>query len=165
MDPEATCQKTGTIYYSCEKCGFTKTDEIPKKKHTQYVAEEAVEATCTEAGYTALIKCSVCEEVLQEQEEIPAGHKEAVDKAVEPTCTEPGKTEGSHCEVCKTIIKPQEVIPATGHTEYIAEEEFKATCTESGHTALIKCSKCNAVLQEQEEIPPYNPKKSLSTKQ
>ena len=161
VDPEATCQKTGTIYYSCEKCGFTKTDEIPKKKHTQYVAEEAVEATCTEAGYTALIKCSVCEEVLQEQEEIPAGHKEAVDKAVEPTCTEPGKTEGSHCEVCKAIIKPQEVIPATGHTEYIAEEEFKATCTESGHTALIKCSKCNAVLQEQEEIPPYNHKEVI----
>ena len=148
MDPEATCQKTGTIYYSCEKCGFTKTDEIPKKKHTQYVAEEAVEATCTEAGYTALIKCSVCEEVLQEQEEIPAGHKEAVDKAVEPTCTEPGKTEGSHCEVCKAIIKPQEVIPANGHKEVI-DEAVEPTCTEPGKTEGSHCEVCKTIIKPQ----------------
>ena len=48
VDPEATCRETGMIYYSCENCGFTKTEVISKKEHTQYVAEEAVAATCEE---------------------------------------------------------------------------------------------------------------------
>lgn len=59
VDPAATCQRAGRIYYFCENCGYTKTEEVPKKEHTQYVAEEAVEATCEEPGWTALIKCSV----------------------------------------------------------------------------------------------------------
>ena len=106
-DGESVCEK----YYFCENCGYTKTEEVPKKEHTQYVAEEAVEATCEEPGWTALIKCSVCDEVLQEKEEIPAGHKEVIDEAVKATCTTAGKTEGSHCEVCQTVIKAQELIP------------------------------------------------------
>ena len=50
-------------------------------------AGAAVEATCTEPGKTEGKHCSVCNEILVAQTEVPAkGHTEVVDAAVEATC-------------------------------------------------------------------------------
>lgn len=82
----------------------------------EYVAEEEVKATCTESGWTALIKCAKCESILQEQKEIPkADHKEVIDESKEASCTETGKPEGSHYETCGEILKRADEIPALGH--------------------------------------------------
>lgn len=101
-----------------------------------------------------MIKCSKCNAVLQEQEEIPPyNHKEVIiDEAIEASCTEYGKTAGSHCAICDQILIPQEIIPKLDHKE-VVDEGTKATCKESGWTALIKCAKCESILQEQKEIP------------
>ena len=147
-----TCSDAGVKTYTCTVCSETKTEVLDATGHTPVdVAEQP--ATCTEAGHTAGVKCSVCGATISGIEEIPAtGHTEVIDEAVEATCTTPGKTEGKHCSVCNEVLVPQEEIPAKGHTEVI-DEAVAATCTTPGKTEGKHCSVCNEVLVPQEEIP------------
>ena len=147
-----TCSDAGVKTYTCTVCSETKTEVLDATGHTPVdVAEQP--ATCTEAGYTAGVKCSVCGATISGIEEIPAtGHTEVIDEAVEATCTTPGKTEGKHCSVCNEVLVPQEEIPAKGHTEVI-DEAVAATCTENGKTEGKHCSVCNEILVAQEVIP------------
>ena len=70
-----TCTEGGYTTYTCE-CGDSYiADETAALGHTE-VEIPAVEATCTETGLTAGVKCSVCGEILTAQKEIPAlGHE------------------------------------------------------------------------------------------
>ena len=147
-----TCSDAGVKTYTCTVCSETKTEALDATGHTPVdVAEQP--ASCTEAGHTAGVKCSVCGATISGIEEIPAtGHTEVIDEAVEATCTTPGKTEGKHCSVCNEVLVPQEEIPAKGHTEVI-DEAVAATCTTPGKTEGKHCSVCNEVLVPQEEIP------------
>ena len=147
-----TCSDAGVKTYTCTVCSETKTEVLDATGHTPVdVAEQP--ATCTEAGHTAGVKCSVCGATISGIEEIPAtGHTEVIDEAVAATCTTPGKTEGKHCSVCNEVLVPQEEIPAKGHTEVI-DEAVAATCTTPGKTEGKHCSVCNEVLVPQEEIP------------
>ena len=147
-----TCSDAGVKTYTCTVCSETKTEVLNATGHTPVnVAEQP--ATCTEAGHTAGIKCSVCGATISGIEEIPAtGHTEVIDEAVAATCTTPGKTEGKHCSVCNEVLVAQEEIPAKGHTEVI-DEAVAATCTESGKTEGKHCSVCNEILVAQKEIP------------
>ena len=147
-----TCSDAGVKTYTCTVCSETKTEVLDATGHTPVdVAEQP--ATCTEAGYTAGVKCSVCGATISGIEEIPAtGHTEVIDEAVAATCATPGKTEGKHCSVCNEVLVPQEEIPAKGHTEVI-DDAVAATCTESGKTEGKHCSACNEILVAQEVIP------------
>ena len=147
-----TCENAGVKTYTCTVCNATKTEAIDATGHTLVdVAEQP--ATCTKAGHTAGMKCSVCDAILSGMEEIPAtGHTEVIDAAKAPTCTETGLTEGKHCSVCNEILVAQEVIPAAGHTEKAVAGK-PATCTETGLTDGISCSVCGTVIKAQEEIP------------
>ena len=97
---------------------LTAQEEIAALGHT----EETIpgkDATCTETGLTAGVKCSVCDEILTAQEEIAAlGHTESELAAEEATCGKPGKTAGVECSVCHAVLTAQEEIPATGKHEY-----------------------------------------------
>ena len=148
----ATCENAGVKTYTCTVCNATKTEVLNATGHTPVdVAEQP--ATCTEAGHTAGVKCSVCGATISGIEEIPAtGHTEVIDEAVAATCTTPGKTEGKHCSVCNEVLVAQEEIPAKGHTEVI-DEAVAATCTENGKTEGKHCSVCNEILVAQEVIP------------
>ena len=147
-----TCSDAGVKTYTCTVCVETKTEVLDATGHTPVdVAEQP--ATCTEAGHTAGVKCSVCGATISGIEEILAtGHTEVIDEAVAATCNTPGKTEGKHCSVCNEVLVPQEEIPAKGHTEVI-DEAVAATCTESGKTEGKHCSVCNEILVAQEVIP------------
>ena len=147
-----TCSDAGVKTYTCTVCSETKTEALDATGHTPVdVAEQP--ATCTEAGHTAGVKCSVCGATISGIEEIPAtGHTEVIDEAVAATCTTPGKTEGKHCSVCNEVLVAQEEIPAKGHTE-VVDEAVEATCTTPGKTEGKHCSVCNEVLVAQEEIP------------
>ena len=147
-----TCSDAGVKTYTCIVCSETKTEVLDATGHTPVdVAEQP--ATCTEAGHTAGVKCSVCGATISGMEEIPAtGHKEVIDAAKAPTCTETGLTEGKHCSVCNTVLVAQEVIPAKGHTE-VVDPAVEPTCTTPGKTEGKHCSVCNEVLVAQTEIP------------
>ena len=147
-----TCSDAGVKTYTCTVCSETKTEVLDATGHTPVdVAEQP--ATCTEAGHTAGVKCSVCGATISGIEEIPAkGHTEVVDDAVAATCTTPGKTEGKHCSVCNKVLVEQTEVPAKGHA-VVVDPAVEPTCTEPGKTEGKHCSVCNEVLVAQTEIP------------
>ncbi len=148
----ATCTEDGVKTYTCTVCNETKTEAISATGHTS-VEVPGKPATCTEAGYEAGTKCSVCGATLSGLTVIPKkGHVTVTDAAVEATCTKPGKTEGKHCSVCNKVLVAQTEIPATGHTEVI-DAAVEATCTETGKTEGKHCSVCNEVLVAQTVVP------------
>ena len=146
-----TCSDAGVKTYTCTVCSETKTEVLDATGHTPVdVAEQP--ATCTEAGHTAGVKCSVCGATISGIEEIPAtGHTEVIDEAVAATCTTPGKTEGKHCSVCNEVLVAQEEIPAKGHVEEIRNVK-EVTDTEDGYTGDTYCSVCNELLKSGEVI-------------
>lgn len=71
----ATCCEEGIETAICEICNLEKSRNIPKVSHSEEVKTPAVDATCTQNGYTAKTWCYVCGAILQESKVIPAtGH-------------------------------------------------------------------------------------------
>ena len=69
---EATCTADGSVTVVCDDCGAElSVEKLPAKGHTEEV-RNAKEATCTEDGYTGDTYCSVCGELLEKGEVIPA---------------------------------------------------------------------------------------------
>ena len=162
---EPTCTAPGAeAYWKCTRdgCGKLFSDADGKNEITAPVVIDALghtpvavagkEPTCTETGLTEGSKCSLCGEVLKEQETINAlGHTPVAVAGKDATCTEAGLTEGSKCNLCGEVLKEQETIDALGHSpETVAGKD--ATCTEAGLTEGSKCSLCGVVLKEQETI-------------
>ncbi|MBO7196622.1 MAG: leucine-rich repeat domain-containing protein [Clostridia bacterium] len=160
----------------CENCGDENLPDnpvLPDKpvcQHTEVEILTAVEPTCTKTGLTEGKQCSICNEVLVVQTELPVvshtysddldatcnicsftrevdcAHIEVTTlPAKDPTCTEAGATEGIVCSKCQEILQPQMVVPAKGHTEVI-DAAVEATCTTAGKTEGKHCSNCNEVL-------------------
>lgn len=126
-----TCENAGVKTYTCTVCNATKTEAINATGHTPVeVAEQP--ATCTEAGHTAGVKCSVCGATISGIEVIPAtGHKPEIRNAVEATLTTPGYTGDTYCSVCNERLKQGEEIPKTGahitwviDGQVVAEEDY-----------------------------------------
>ena len=139
-----------SIIYSEDRLKISKTEY----GHVHNVVNDAaVPASCTTAGKTAGSHCSLCDEVLTEQEIVPAwGHTEAIIPGVPATCTQAGKTEGCYCSVCQAVLTAQSTIPAKGHT-VVKDAGYAATCTQSGMTEGSHCIACGAVIKAQSTIP------------
>ena len=131
---DATC----TAPKTCSSCGKTEGDALGHAEETL----EGKAATCTEVGLTEGKKCSVCDEILVAQEEIPAlGHDLVTDEAVAPSCTESGLTEGKRCLRCDYEVA-QEKVDALGH-DLITDKAVAPTCTETGLSEGQHCSRCD----------------------
>ena len=149
---EPTCTEEGIKTYACS-CGEEYTEQIAALGHKE-VTDPAVEPTETEDGKTEGSHCSVCGEVLKEQQIIPATgkpeheHKYEATVTKEPTCTE----EGIKTYTCSCGEEYTEKIAALGHKE-VTDPAVEPTETEDGKTEGSHCSVCKEVLKEQQIIP------------
>ena len=124
---------------------------LPACPHDTTEVVDAAAATCTTAGYTGDVKCTICNAIVTPGEEIPApGHNFSIVGATAATCTTPGNSGNKTCSVCN-LVEEGTVIEATGHTEETIPA-VAATCTQTGLTEGTKCSVCNTVLVEQQVV-------------
>ena len=160
----ATEDSTGEESRTCEACGATETQEIPKLTHVHrwtLVAERP--ATCTSTGLAEHYHCEGCSAeatysaesrvyTVQEDTSVfeipPADHTRgaaARENVVEATCTEEGSYDSVvRCTVCEAVIEStHETIPAAGH-------RFEnGACQVCGYNAVAEYNRAKyASLQE-----------------
>lgn len=135
----ATCNTTGVLYLKCTICGDSYHDEIPVTAHTETTLK-AVAPTCNKSGLTEGKCCSVCNEVLIEQEELPAtGEHLYTATIVEATCTSMGSISFTCSCGDNHFYYNAEM---TGHTWSDWTIVSEATCTETG-LMQHSCTACN----------------------
>ena len=145
----ATCTTDGIKTYTCTVCGSTKIETIPKTGHN-IVIDKAIAPTDTQSGKTEGSHCSVCGEIIKEQEIIPKlGHDYNISSTTPATCT----TDGIIIYTCSTCGDTySETIPVTGHKS-VTDKAQMATCEVDGKTEGSHCSVCGEIIKEQEIIP------------
>ena len=150
---EPDCTHAGGVKYTCTVCGDTWVDEFtgeleePALGHTE-VEIPAVEPTCSEVGWTAGTKCSVCGEIITAPTEVPVNedaHVAVLDKVLkEATCTTTGV--GKYvCELCGENLGYRVI--ADGHKWDEGTVTKAATCGEDGERELT-CSVCQETKTE-----------------
>lgn len=112
IEREPGCTSIGIKIYTCSKCGGTKVEKLTAKGHKS-VNISAKNATCTENGYTAGTKCSVCNKTLSGINTVaPTGHRMVTDN----------HSGDEYCTVCGYRIKGEEPTteePTTNKPEFI----------------------------------------------
>lgn len=127
----ATCTAAGEKTETCV-CGLTQTTESTAKGHTEETIP-AVPATCTTAGKTEGKKCSVCGEVLEAQQEVPAtGH-------TPDSFWTYGAIADKHYKKCLTC---GEIAETADHNWNNGEITTTATCAAAG-VKTYTCSDCS----------------------
>lgn len=156
---EATCTEEGTVEKTCETCGYTWTENIPKTEH-HYVTTTTKLDTCEEKSEYTVEKCSECGDVKSTSKKLyySAHDFQFTSHKKEPTCTEKGEDLYT-CTICNGTETRE--VAATGHdTELVNVKE--PTCTDFGYTGDEVCKKCNQVVKSGKKIEP-NGHKYLAT--
>ena len=133
----ASCTDSGTVTYTCQKCGETKDVAIEAKGHDNIV-NLIIPATCTADGFVENI-CQKCHAVTTEV--LPkTAHSISNPVEVYPTCSTEG-SRGGFCSLCSQNVV--EVIPTRDHTFSAIVSNTPATCVTGGFK-VYKCSSCTA---------------------
>ena len=152
-DNNGSCTTAGTETAVCDN-GCGKKDTRPAADsatgHTE-VVDAAVAPTCTKTGLTEGRHCSVCGEVLVEQEVVEAAGHQYDDGVtiIVPDCNQAGATRFT-CEVCGDIH--EEADSPFGH-EVVSYASVAATCTANGYTGGSYCSRCGSVITARTVVP------------
>ena len=144
-DPEPQCVVTGTMHYTCTKCGTERFEPVPALEHAWSDWTVLQEAACAAEG-RKVHTCSRCGAT--EEATIPVighyWHEQVNEKAA--TCTTAGYKEYYYvCSTCGATEtdedQQKEEIPALGHkwSEWTTTQE--PTCEEKGKRSR-KCSRC-----------------------
>ena len=111
-------------------------------EHSNTEVRNAIEATCTTAGYSGDTWCLDCGRMIAKGTIVEAlGHTEEVTGAIEATCTEDGYTGDTYCTDCGELIAKGEVIPATGHSFGEWTVSVEADCINEGEE-IRTCAVC-----------------------
>ena len=159
----------------CLNCGAENPD-ANTCPHENTDLRDAIDATCTEDGYTGDIYCADCGQLLTEgfallalghdyaggfclncgaedPNDIPCSHENReLRNAISATCTEDGYSGDTYCTDCSQLLTEGFALPALGHTEAI-DAAVGPTCTEPGKTEGKHCDRCGEILIAQEEVP------------
>ena len=161
----ATCVSKAVYYVNCSTCYYKGADtyeyqwgSVDPKNHTGVTeVRGAVEAACTQDGYTGDICCKDCGAVLTPGTVIPAtGHVGGTEVrgAVAADCTHDGYTGDICCKDCGAVLTSGKVIPATNHTGGTEVRGKKdADCTHDGYTGDTYCKDCDAKIASGKVIP------------
>ena len=144
----ATCTTDGTVQEKCNSCEkILNTVTVGKIAHTEKLVTGKA-ATCTEAGLSDGKVCSVCDEVILAQTEIPAlNHSESdwiIDKVA--TATAVGKKH-TVCRTCSNTIKSEDIPVVSADHTHVGKKWVVTkyeTCTDNGSMAHI--CECGAVV-------------------
>ena len=120
----------------CNDCGYERDIDCSHQGTTEFLP--ATESTCTEAGLTQGVKCTLCGETVVAQETLPLKDHVSSDWIIdEDATTEQEGLRHIECTICGTVTK-QEVIPkiepVTEKLEYTLKGSFYTvsgigTCT------------------------------------
>lgn len=177
----ATCKEPGNIaYVVCDLCGKMWTDmtlstqldvvntPIDTSKH-KLDKVDAKDPTCTEDGYEAYWKCSVCGQLFSDDKgtnkidtpvkQNKTGHAPMLMAGKAATCTEEGRQPYYVCKTCQKEFKDadctQEItdpswktIPKIQH-QLLKTDEKPATCTAPGTKAYWTCSVCKKMFSDE----------------
>ena len=150
-EDSVTCEEGGIREYLFEWGNTPYLFEAPLEApgHTEAV-DAAVAPTCTEKGLTEGSHCSVCGEILEAQNDVPAlGHSYGEwTQTQASTCTEKG-TARRDCKNCDHYETKE--VDTLAHTE-VDDAAVAPTCTVAGKTAGKHCSVCNETLVAQTTV-------------
>ena len=124
-------------------------------KHPETDMKGAVDATCTQEGYTGDTVCLKCEATVKKGEVIPMldhtpGEKVNVQMT---TCEQDGYTGDILCKVCGAELEKGEVIQTVGHQPGDRYHVVEPTCTRDGYTGQVDCMVCYQTMEADERIP------------
>lgn len=148
----ATCTATGSIPYTCSKCGDTKTEPIPMLAH-DFAESERVTPACTTSG-TVTYTCSMCNATKQETLD-PIGHNWKEIEKIASTCTSAGET---HYRCSRCNAENTEITEALDH-DFSVFKSTSATCTTKGESTY-QCSRCSALTLKSEGALGHDNKES-----
>ena len=150
---EATCGEAGEMVYTCSRCDYTETKEIPATGDHTFV-ESMKDETCTEPAKVGQI-CEVCgaedpehpAEVVDGSEAL--GHDYVIDaeddEYIAATCTE-GGVDVKVCTRCKDRIV--EATEAKGHTA--GESKYEPADCENNGRMIIRCADCEEIIETED---------------
>ena len=180
----STCTEHGTAaHYYCENegCGALFEDEegdvpieaedleLPFAEH-QMEQVPGRESSCLVAGHTAYYKCSVCNNLFDDEEGTTpttetahvrdlAAHKLTMIEAKEASCIEKGNIAYYECSVCGKIFSAEdateEINADSIEVDYqphdlIHHDAVAATCTASGNREYWDCKNCGKYFTDAE---------------
>ena len=150
-----TCVEVGYTTHTCSVCDYAYySDTVAATGHTE-VTDAAVPVTCTEAGKTEGKHCSVCNETIVEQTEIPALGHEFKDYVYNNDATT--AADGTETATCTRGCGATDTRPAAGTK--LAETPEKGTAVaESAANAVTIYAHHNIIVVENatDEINVYD---------
>lgn len=151
---EATCTEEGTVEKTCETCGYSWTESIPKTEH-HYVATTTKLDTCEEKSEYTVEKCSECGDVKSTSKKLyySAHDFQFTSHKKEPTCTETGEDIYT-CTKCNKTETREVAAKGHGETELVNVKE--PTCEEDGYTGDERCKVCGQIAKKGKTISKLN---------
>ena len=147
---KATCSEEGKVEKTCETCGYTWTESIPKTEH-HYVTTTKTLDTCEEKSEYTVEKCSMCGSIKETSKKLyySAHNFQFTSHKKEPTCTETGEDIYTCTKCNKTEIRE---VAAKGHGETELVNVKEPTCEEDGYTGDEKCKVCGQIARKGKKI-------------
>ena len=159
VETEPTCSAAGYITKTCQREGCTAEPEVIAGKpatgiHDQDIVIPGTPATCTTAGTTDELKCSMCNRTQVASTTIDAlGHDVAEWTVTPSTCVTAGTKTGV-CGRCGESVT--EALPLLDHSAEGIHENRDGqapTCIEKGYSDYTWCTVCKIVVGDYTEIP------------